>query len=167
MKIALNLPTDFQNSLESPLNSSPVAAPSFTPLDTTPIPEPKNPPSTVQTPPPKSTTEEPVIPQLNATEILNISKFSPEERERMKRQVMKERDRLNQTIGEEELQKRKEVFQKRKEELVQQKRNVCKEEIVLDLKKHEKQTVAPVEDPTEALRRALSQRVKTIINENK
>lgn len=99
------------------------------------------------------------------TPLTVMPKISDAEREAMKLKIQREKEALAKTVTEEEMKKRKEAFQKRKEQLVAQKRTVCKDNLELNIKKHEKPVPVPEEDRDEALRRALAKRVKTMINE--
>lgn len=100
---------------------------------------------------------------MGSTQIPNISEA---ERAAMKKKIEQERKKMATTIDAEELQRRKDAFQKRKQQLVDQKRTECKEQIDLDLQKHERPVPAQEEDPLEAIRRALAGRVKTMIDES-
>ena len=117
-------------------------------------------PDPVKEEPPAS----PPIPQIS-TPISTIPKISDSEREAIKLKIQREKEAMAKSVTEEEMQKRKEEFQKRKEALAAQKRNQCKENIELHLKKREKPVEVQEEDPDEALRRALAKRVKTMISE--
>ena len=119
------------------------------PMEPTPKPEPEPEPE------PK--------PQPLMTE---VPKVTPEERERMKRQLQQEREKMNANVDPAEIAKRKEAFEKRKQELVSQRREQCREDIELNLKKREKPVAVAEEDPLDALRRALHGRVKTMIDES-
>ena len=115
--------------------------------------------------PPMEKSEPPKEVPQPALSMTEVPKISPEERERMKRQLQQEREKLNATVDPAEVAKRKEAFEKRKQELVSQRREQCREDIELNLKKHEKPVVAQEEDPLDALRRALRGRVKEMIDE--
>ncbi|KAH0794210.1 cilia- and flagella-associated protein [Histomonas meleagridis] len=105
--------------------------------------------------------------QVNpAQEPPKTPKISDEERAVMKKRIQAEREKINKSIDPKEAEKRKEAFQKRKQELAEQKRAKCREQIDLNLKKHEKPVVQPEEDPIEAIKRALAGRIKTIIEED-
>jgi hypothetical protein len=125
--------------------------------------EPKKEEAPVAQPAPAPTAEDKM--KTIVTPLTVMPKISDAEREAMKLKIQREKEALAKTVTEEEMRKRKEAFQKRKEQLVAQKRTVCKDNIELNIKKHEKPVPIPEEDRDEALRRALAKRVKTIINE--
>jgi hypothetical protein len=91
--------------------------------------------------------------------------ISDAERAAMRRKIQQERAALNATIDPVEVERRKQLFQKRKEELAAQRRTKCREQIELDLQTREQPVPKPEENPMEALRRALASRVRTIIEE--
>lgn len=115
--------------------------------------------------------DEPKPEQKEAPKMLppSITSLPPtiteEQRQAMRLKIMKEKEALAKTISEEEIQKRKEMFQKRREALTQKKREECKDNIELDLKKHERPAPVPQEDPNAALLRALASRVKEVIHD--
>lgn len=159
----LNIPvTEDAKPQEKPA-PAPAPAPSPAPVPETPKPAPAPLPA-VELPKPapeEAKSARTISPIPSSSEL----KISDAEREAMRRKIQREREQMAKTISEEEMQKRKEAFQKRREALVSQKRQECKENIELNLKKHEKPAPVVEEDPDEALRRALAKRVKTIIGE--
>lgn len=107
--------------------------------------------------------EEEAPPPVNARSILqSMPKMSEQEKNAMRRKIQQEKQNMAKTIDPEELQRRKEAFQKRKEELIATKRAKCQDDIELNLKKHEKPVPVQEEDPLEAIRRALTGRVKQL-----
>jgi len=99
--------------------------------------------------------EKPVIPSLKN---LNIS---DSEREQLKLKL--KREKMSQTVDEEEIKRRKEMFQKRKEQLTNEKREILQEKIQFDIKKKPAKIIVKEEDTSDALVKALAKRVKTII----
>ena len=131
-----------------------------------PLPPKKSPPQKLPPMEDLPKNEEPPKEQPQSLAATDIPKFTEAQRNEMKRKIMKEREALNRTIDPDELAKRKEAFEKRRQQLVDQKRTEIKEQIDLNLKKHEKPVVVPEEDPMDAIRRALAGRVKDLIDED-
>lgn len=143
-----------------------------------PEPEPENPPEPEKPLPPKKQPpplldpmeplpkKEEEAPQNTLSQ--TIPTITEAQRNEMRRKILKEREAMNRTLDPEEIAKRKAAFEQRKQQIVSQKREECKEQIDIDLnlKKHEKPTIAPEEDPMDAIRRALAGRVKNMIDED-
>jgi hypothetical protein len=91
--------------------------------------------------------------------------LSEADRAAMRRKIDQERAALNSTIDPAEIERRRAIFQKRKEELASQRREQCREQIDLELSKHEQPVPQADENALDALRRALAGRVRAIIEE--
>ncbi|OHT05327.1 hypothetical protein TRFO_26960 [Tritrichomonas foetus] len=110
--------------------------------------------------------EEEEAPKPKPLASTDVPKITEAQRAEMKRKILKERETMNKTLDAAEIAKRKEAFEKRRQQIVDQKRTECKEQIDLNLQKHEKPQIVPEEDPMAAIRKALAGRVKTMIDED-
>lgn len=154
------------NQVEAELGLAPTNPQEDLGLETEkPLPPKKQPPPTL--PPmeeaPKKEEAPTPAPSLSSTYVPTITE---QQRNEMKRKILQEREAMNRTLDAEEIAKRKAAFEKRREQIVSQKREECKEQIDLNLQKHEKPVVVPEEDPMDAIRKALAGRVKNMIDED-
>jgi hypothetical protein len=142
----------------------------------TALPEPPvNPEPKLPAPKPRAAPLEPLAPAPSKPDPLPVPKpvamthevqISAEQRAELQRKIQADRQQLNASIDAAEIARRKAAFEKRKQDLVAARRTQCREEIDLNLARHETPEVEPEEDPMAALRRALAGRVRTIIDEN-
>lgn len=92
-------------------------------------------------------------------------RISEEEKRQMKLKIKQEREQQAKAVSQEEIQRRKEAFRKRREEIVEKQKKACKENIELNLKKREQAGPVEIEDPNDAIRKALAARVKVLIDQ--
>jgi hypothetical protein len=81
----------------------------------------------------------------------------------MRRKLQQERAALNATIDPAEVERRREVFQKRKEELAAERRTQCRQQIDENQRTRELPVPKPQEVPMDSFTAALVSRVRTMI----
>jgi outer membrane biosynthesis protein TonB len=152
----LGLPPSTPETIEADLIVQPEPTPEPVPE---PVPEPTPEPVAVPEP-------EPIPPSIAVLSASSSPKISDAEKAAIRRKIQQERAALNATVDPAEVERRKALFKKRKEELAATRRTQCREQIDLDLQLREHPVPEPEEDPLEALKRALAGRVRTIIDDS-